>query len=134
MLDAAGPMDAAGKQALQQTTQRGRAVETWLRRSSSQRNLAWLPIAAIEGSSLALPTNSPDETTSRIRAVTTAASRLAGPAEKLSMAGTRPKAWSAKKVTAAALTLGTSTPTVSPGSVRAANLRPSTRAPATSFM
>ena len=86
------------------------------------------------GSSLALATNSPDEITVLICAVTTAASRLAGPAEKLSIAGTRPNACSAKNTTAAALTFGTSTPTRSPGLVSAANLRPSTRAPATSFM
>ena len=104
------------------------------RSSSSQRNLAWPPIAASTGSSLALATNSPDEITSLTCAVTTAASRLAGPAEKFSIAGTRPNACSAKNTTAAALTLGTSTPTRSPCVVTAANFRPSTKAPATNFI
>ncbi len=116
-LHAEPAVDAAGEQAVPQAAQPVERCRPAPRRSSSQRNLAWPPMAAIDGSSLALATNSPEEITSLTWAVTMAASRLAGPAEKLSMAGTRPKACSAKKMTAAALTLGSSTPTRSPGSV-----------------
>ena len=50
------------------------------------------------------------------------------PAVKLSIAGTRPKACRAKKVTTAAELDGSSTPTRSPGSVMPAILRPSAKA------
>ena len=56
-----------------------------------------------------------------------AARRLRMPAVKLSMAGTRPKACRAKKVTTAPALEGSSTPTRSPRPVPAAILRPSAK-------
>ena len=64
-------------------------------------------------------------------AVRQAESRLALPAVKFSMAGTRPKAWSAKKAAAAPLALGSMRPTTSPVAVALAMRRPSTREPRT---
>ena len=57
-----------------------------------------------------------------------AAFRLRMPAVKLSMAGVRPKACRAKKVTTEAELAGSMTPTRSPGLVKAAILRPSAKA------
>ena len=56
-------------------------------------------------------------------------STLAGPAEKFSMAGTRPIVCSAKNVAATPVELGSSTPTFSPTSVSGSSLRLSTCAP-----
>ena len=57
-----------------------------------------------------------------------AAFRLRMPEVKLSMVGTRPKAWRAKKVTTPAELAGSMTPTRSPFSVRAAIRRPRAKA------
>ena len=55
--------------------------------------------------------------------------RFAAPAVKFSIAGTRPAACSAMKVTAEPLAFGRSTPTVSPDWEMAAILRASTATP-----
>ena len=61
-----------------------------------------------------------------------AESTLAGPAEKLIIAGTRPAEASAKIVTAAPLALGSITPIRPPSGASGISLRPSTLAPITS--
>jgi hypothetical protein len=64
----------------------------------------------------ALSTKARDVSTKRMRVSSQAATRLCAPEVKLSIAGTRPAACSAMKVTAAPLALGSITPIVSPGS------------------
>ena len=68
-----------------------------------------------------------------ISAALQAASRFAGPAVKLSMAGTRPKAWSPKKATATAAVLGSSTPAMPSLGTGRAMRAPRTRLPSTSL-
>jgi hypothetical protein len=62
-----------------------------------------------------------------------AASTFTGPAEKLSIAGTRPMVCSAMNTTATPAEFGSSTPTFSPTSVRWLSGRLSTCAPRMSF-
>ena len=58
-----------------------------------------------------------------------AASTFTGPAEKFSIAGTRPMVCSAMKTTATPAEFGSSTPMFSPTAVPLSSLRPSTWAP-----
>ena len=81
--------------------------------------------AVTSGSSLAFSTNVRAVTMSAISAPRHAAIADAGPVEKLSIAGTRPSACSAKNVTSAARDVGSSTPTRSPARVRLASTPPS---------
>ncbi len=60
-------------------------------------------------------TKAREVSTSETLAIPQAAMRFAAPAVKFSIAGTRPAACSAMKVTAEPLAFGRSTPTVSPG-------------------
>ena len=83
----------------------------------------------MRGCSRPFSTNCREVMTSFNSAARRAASIAAGPAEKLSIAGTRLPACNAKKVTTAAIVLGRSTPTRSPGLVRLASGRPSAKAP-----
>ena len=79
--------------------------------------------------SSAFSTNEREVRTSATCAAWQAATRLWGPAVKLSIAGTRPAACSAMNVTAEPLAFGSRRPTISPGAVIASILRASTPTP-----
>ena len=79
--------------------------------------------------SLARAMKSRDETTVDTSAAAQAPSMPSAPAEKLSMAGTRPKACIAMNVTTAPLAFGSMRPTRPPSGASGASRRPSTAAP-----
>ena len=86
-------------------------------------------IAAISLSSLPFSMKAFDVSTVLTCAAFMAASTLTGPAEKLSIAGTRPMVCSAMKTTATPAEFGSSTPTFSPTAVPVSSLRLRTCAP-----
>jgi hypothetical protein len=82
-------------------------------------------IAATSASIFAFSTKRREVSTMAISAARHAATSELVPVEKLSIAGTRCTACSAKNVTSAPRDVGSSTPTRSPGRLRAASTEPS---------
>ena len=87
------------------------------------------PIAAISLSSLPFSMKAFEVSTVLTCAAFIAASTFTGPAEKLSIAGTRPMVCSAMNTTATPAEFGSSTPTFSPTEVPVSSLRLNTWAP-----
>jgi hypothetical protein len=96
--------------------------------SSSHRKRTCDSISATMRSIWPRATKAREETTTDTCAVRQAESMPSAPVEKFKKAGTRAKACKAKKVTSAALPVGSMMPIRSPAGTRASSRRPSTTA------